>query len=56
MFLETINIHKRYGAEEVLKGVTLQLAEHEMLSILGRSGSGKTTLLKVIAGLERPDE
>ena len=56
MFLEAIDIKKAFGPEGVLRELSFQLAEHEMLSILGRSGSGKTTLLKIIAGLERPDE
>ncbi len=56
MFLEATNIHKSFGAEEVLSGLAFQLDEHEMLSVLGRSGSGKTTLLKILAGLEQPDE
>ena len=56
MFLEAKNINKGFGAEKVLDDLSLQLAEHEMLSILGRSGSGKTTLLKILAGLESPDE
>ena len=55
MFLETIHIDKAFGAEKVLDSLSLQLGEHEMLSILGRSGSGKTTLLKILAGLEAPD-
>lgn len=55
MFLEAIDIKKTYGPEAVLRELSFQLAEHEMLSILGRSGSGKTTLLKILAGLETPD-
>ena len=51
MFLETIHIDKAFGAEKVLDSLSLQLGEHEMLSILGSSGSGKTTLLKILAGL-----
>ena len=54
MILETIHIDKAFGAEKVLDSLSLQLGEHEMLSILGRSGSGKTTLLKILAGLEAP--
>ena len=53
--LEAIDIEKAYGTEQVLSGLNFKLAEHEMLSILGRSGSGKTTLLKILAGLEYPD-
>lgn len=56
MFLEAIDIEKQYGQEKVLDKLSLQLAEHEMLSILGRSGSGKTTLLKILAGLESPEQ
>ncbi|MCB0582492.1 MAG: ABC transporter ATP-binding protein [Phaeodactylibacter sp.] len=55
MFLEAIDIKKAFGPEGVLRELSFQLAEHEMLSILGRSGSGKTTLLKILAGLETPD-
>ena len=55
MFLEAIDIRKSFGTEKVLHNMNLRLAEHEMLSILGRSGSGKTTLLKILAGLELPD-
>ncbi|MCO6487263.1 MAG: ABC transporter ATP-binding protein [Phaeodactylibacter sp.] len=55
MFLEAIDIKKAFGPEAVLQELSFQLAEHEMMSILGRSGSGKTTLLKILAGLETPD-
>lgn len=53
--LQTKNISKVFQGEQVLKGLSFRLNEHEMLSILGRSGSGKTTLLKVLAGLETAD-
>jgi multiple sugar transport system ATP-binding protein len=42
------------GGTAVLREVTLQAAEGELLVVLGASGSGKTTLLRVIAGLEQP--
>ena len=53
--LDIKNITKSFGTEKVLDNVTFQLAEHEVLSVLGKSGSGKTTLLKILAGLERED-
>ncbi len=57
--LEAIGLGKafrgRRGAEVVaLDGVSLQVFEHELVSIVGASGCGKSTLLKLIAGLEEP--
>jgi len=48
-------VHKNFGKHAVLKGVSLEVAEGEFLTILGESGSGKTTLLRLIAGFEHPD-
>ena len=50
------HIHKSFGKEQVLNGVSFELDKHKMLSVLGRSGSGKTTLLKIIAGLEKAEK
>ena len=50
-FLELKNIEKSFGATPVLNGISLGLAAHHTLAVLGRSGCGKTTLLKIIAGL-----
>lgn len=52
-FLEVRNIHKRFGATEVLEGIDLSLERGQVLSIIGSSGSGKTTLLRCITQLER---
>ena len=49
------DIHKRFGTLEVLKGVSLEVAPHEVVSIVGASGAGKTTLLQIIGTLSRPD-
>ena len=50
--LEIKNIHKRFGNNEVLKGINFELEKGEVLSIIGSSGSGKTTLLRCINFLE----
>jgi len=49
------SLTKRFGEREVLRGVSLDIASGEFLTILGESGSGKTTLLRMIAGFEQPD-
>ncbi|MBV9610713.1 MAG: ABC transporter ATP-binding protein [Acidobacteria bacterium] len=48
-------VRKDFGKQAVLKGVSLDVAEGEFLTILGESGSGKTTLLRLIAGFEHAD-
>ncbi len=46
-------VHKRFGSNEVLKGVTLEVAAGEVMCLLGPSGSGKSTLLRCINHLEK---
>ncbi len=53
--LSVERVAKSFGANVVLRDVSLEIAQGEFLSILGESGSGKTTLLRLIAGFERPD-
>lgn len=49
------DIHKRFGNHEVLKGISLEAKEGEVVSVIGGSGSGKSTMLRCIPFLERPD-
>ncbi|AWI59953.1 amino acid ABC transporter ATP-binding protein [Sinorhizobium fredii] len=47
------NVHKSFGALEVLKGVSLTVGRGEVFALIGRSGSGKSTLLRCMNGLEK---
>ena len=51
--LEVQQLHKAFGALEVLKGVSLTVEKGDVVAILGPSGSGKTTLLRCINFLEK---
>lgn len=54
--IELHNVHKKFGHNEVLKGIDLNVSKGEVVAILGPSGSGKTTFLRCINFLERADE
>ena len=54
--LEVENIHKRFGSNEVLKGVSLAAHAGDVIAIIGSSGSGKSTFLRCINLLEKPHE
>jgi len=54
MILEVKEIYTSYGLSQILFGVSLQVAEGEVISLLGRNGVGKTTTLRSIMGLTPP--
>ncbi|MBQ4642047.1 MAG: amino acid ABC transporter ATP-binding protein [Oscillospiraceae bacterium] len=54
--LQVENIKKRFGNNQVLKGISFTLERGQVLAIIGSSGSGKTTLLRCLNFLETPDE
>jgi phospholipid/cholesterol/gamma-HCH transport system ATP-binding protein len=49
------NLHKAFGRQKVLNGISLSVSRGETLAVLGRSGTGKSVLLRLIIGLETPD-
>ena len=53
--LQVKNISKSFDGEEIIKDISIELHEGEIVSLLGASGGGKTTLFNVIAGLSDPD-
>ncbi len=54
--IETAGVRKAYGDFVALDGVTLSIAEGELVSIVGPNGAGKTTLVNVLTGLLKPTE
>ncbi|HMT30524.1 MAG TPA: ABC transporter ATP-binding protein [Bacteroidia bacterium] len=56
MLIKTKDIHKYYGQLHVLKGINMEIAKSEVVSIVGASGAGKTTLLQIIGTLDKPDK
>lgn len=53
--IQVQNIFKSYGSLQVLKNVSLEIRQGEVVSIVGASGAGKTTLLQIMGTLDRPD-
>jgi lipopolysaccharide export system ATP-binding protein len=56
MKLSAIDIHKRYGEREVVKGVSLHVSSGEIVGLLGPNGAGKTTTFYSLAGFIHPNE
>lgn len=54
--IKVVNIEKSYGKLNVLKGINLEIAEREIITIVGPSGAGKSTLLHILGTLDRPDQ
>jgi len=54
-FLEISQVEKSFGENKVLRGIDLDVAEHEVICLIGASGSGKSTLLRCVNGLEAID-
>jgi polar amino acid transport system ATP-binding protein len=55
-FIELRDVHKRFGDNQVLKGVDLTVDEHQVVCLIGPSGCGKSTLLRCINALESIEE
>src|ERR1700683_239050 len=53
-FLAVEDLHKSFGTQKVLNGVSLAVKRGETMAVLGRSGTGKSVLLRIIIGLEKP--
>ena len=54
--LEAIDLHKSFGERAVLRGVSVEIAAHEVVAVIGASGSGKSTLLRCLNLLETIDD
>ena len=54
--MELVDVHKSFGATEILKGVNLTIKQGDFVSIRGKSGVGKTNLFKIMGLLETPNE
>ncbi|MHB8947837.1 MAG: amino acid ABC transporter ATP-binding protein [Rhodoferax sp.] len=52
LMISAVDVHKRFGAVEVLKGVSLDVNQGEVLAVIGPSGSGKSTFLRCLIHLE----
>lgn len=56
MLFQVKNLVVRYEGAEILKGISLEMEEGEIISLIGNNGAGKTTVLRTVAGLKKPDK
>src|SRR5687768_4647051 len=54
-FVEFVDVHKAYGAKQVLRGASVKVYRGEVVVIMGGSGTGKSVTLRHMLGLEAPD-
>ena len=52
--LKVDDLHVAYGGIEALKGISLEVPEGKIVTLIGANGAGKSTLLRTIMGLEKP--
>ncbi len=52
--LKSVDLHKRYGEREVVRGVSIELTQGEIVGLLGPNGAGKTTTFYMVTGLTTP--
>ncbi len=55
-YISVKNLHKKYGQDEILKGINIDINQGEVVSIIGASGGGKSTFLRCLIDLETIDE
>src|SRR5437870_5172561 len=55
MLFRLSEVHKSYGAQDLLRGVSLQINPGEHVGLVGRNGAGKTTIFRLVTGEETPD-
>lgn len=55
IMIEIVDLYKSFDGQEVLKGLNLQVAEKELIAVIGKSGGGKSVFLKHLIGILKPD-
>ncbi len=55
MFIQALNIEKSYNKRKIVKGITLDVRQHEILAVIGPNGAGKSTIMEMLIGLRQAD-